>query len=65
MRRLPVERHLTANQARAEYRACRHPIEKVRWHALWLLLRADESRTGDRHEGGKRDRHPEGKRAVV
>src|SRR5262245_27170573 len=45
MKRLPVERHLTANQARAKYRACRHPVEKTRWHAVWLLLRADEPRT--------------------
>ncbi len=41
MRRLPVERHLTAGQARARYRACRHPAEKTRWHAIWLLLRPD------------------------
>src|SRR5262245_66436471 len=45
MRRLPVERHLTAGQAQARYRACRHPVEKTRWHALWLLLRADCPRT--------------------
>jgi len=45
MKRLPVVRHLTANQARAKYRACRHPVEKVRWHALWLLLRTDAPRT--------------------
>src|SRR5262245_44000300 len=45
MKRLPVVRHLTANQARAKYRACRHPVENVRWHALWLLLRTDEPRT--------------------
>jgi transposase len=45
MQRLPVVRHLTANQARAKYRACRHPVEKVRWHAVWLLLRIDEPRT--------------------
>src|SRR5215475_11698645 len=44
MQRLPVVRHLTANQARARYRACRHPAEKVRWHAVWLLLRTDEPR---------------------
>jgi transposase len=44
MKRLPVERHLTANQARAKYRTCRHPIEKTRWHAVWLLLRADQPR---------------------
>jgi transposase len=45
MKRLPVERHLTANGARAKYRACRHPIEKTRWHAIWLLLRTDPVRT--------------------
>lgn len=45
MKRLPVERHLAANQARAKYRACRHPIEKTRWHAIWLLLRTDGPRT--------------------
>src|SRR4051812_43361884 len=45
MRRLPVVRHATANQARAKYRACRRPIEKTRWHAVWLLLRADPPRT--------------------
>src|SRR5262245_6652399 len=45
MQRLPVVRHATANQARAKYRACRRPIEKTRWHAVWLLLRADQPRT--------------------
>jgi len=45
MKRLPVERHLTANQARAKYRACRRPVERTRWHAVWLLLRADPPRT--------------------
>ena len=45
MKRLPVVRHLRSNQARAKYRACRHPIEKTRWHALWLLLRTDPVRT--------------------
>lgn len=45
MRRLPVVRHLSADRAEAQYRACRHPIEKVRWHALWLLLRTDPVRT--------------------
>ena len=44
MQRLPVVRHLTANQTRAKYRACRHSVEKVRWHAIWLLLRTDEPR---------------------
>jgi hypothetical protein len=45
MKRLPVEPHLTADQAHAHYPACRRPVEKVRWHAVWLLLRADLPRT--------------------
>src|SRR5437868_472768 len=45
MKRLPVVRHLTANRARAKYRACRHPTERTRWHALRLLLRTDGART--------------------
>ena len=45
MARLPFVRHRTANQLRAKYRACRHPVEKVRWHAVWLLARADQPRT--------------------
>jgi len=42
---LPFVRHRTAKQIRAKYRSCRHPIEKVRWHAIWLLSRTDEPRT--------------------
>lgn len=45
MARIPFVRHRTANQIRAQYRACRHPVEKVRWHAIWLLARTDEPRT--------------------
>src|SRR5262245_64756714 len=45
MRRLAVEGHLTADQARARYRACSPPVEETRWHALWLLARTDEPRT--------------------
>ena len=45
MKRLPVVRHLSAEHAEAQYRACKHPIEKVRWHAIWLLLRTDPVRT--------------------
>ena len=45
MPRLPFVRHRTANQIRSKYRACRHPVEKVRWHAVWLLARTDEPRT--------------------
>lgn len=45
MQRLPVVRHRTARQAWARYRACRHPVEKTRWHLVWLLLRADQPRT--------------------
>jgi transposase len=43
--RIPFVRHRTANQILRKYRACRHPVEKVRWHAVWLLARTDEPRT--------------------
>src|SRR5262245_14721971 len=45
MPRLPLVRHLTERQILRKYRACRHPIEKTRWHAVWLLARTDEPRT--------------------
>ena len=45
MKRPRVERHLTAEQARGRYLSCGHPVEKSRWHAVWLLLRADEPRS--------------------
>jgi transposase len=51
MKRLPVERHLTAEQAKERYLACAHPVEKARWHAIWLLLRQDEPRTPARVAG--------------
>ncbi len=45
MARIPFVRHRTVNQIANKYRACRHPVEKVRWHAIWLLARTDEPRT--------------------
>ncbi len=45
MARIPFVRHRTANQIRAAYRVCRRPVEKVRWHALWLLALTGERRT--------------------
>jgi transposase len=45
MARLPFVRHLSVSKLRYKYRACRHPTEKPRWHALWLLARTDEPRT--------------------
>ena len=45
MARIPFVRHRTANQIRPKYRACRHPVEKTRWHAIWLPARTDEART--------------------
>src|SRR5436305_7497500 len=45
MRRLPFVRHLSVSKLRHKYRSCRHPVEKPRWHALWLLARTDEPRT--------------------
>jgi len=43
--RIPFVRHRTANQLRQKDRAGRHPVEKVRWHAVWLLARTDAPRT--------------------
>ena len=34
MKRLPVQQHRRANQARVKYRACRDGVEKTRWHAM-------------------------------
>ena len=45
MNRIPFVRHKTVNQILAKYRASRHPIERTRWHAIWLLARTDEPRT--------------------
>lgn len=44
MRRLPVARHLPVGKLRHKYTSCRHPVEKPRWHALWLLARTDHPR---------------------
>src|SRR5215218_1741698 len=45
MRRLPFARHLPVGKLRYRYVSCRHPVEKPRWHAPWLLARTDTPRT--------------------
>jgi transposase len=45
MRRLPFVRHLPVGKLRHRYVSCRRPVEKARWHALWLLARTDAPRT--------------------
>ena len=45
MARLPFVRHLPVGKVRYRYTSCRHPVEKPRWHALWLLARTDVPRT--------------------
>ena len=45
MARLPFVRHLPVSKLRYRYTSCRHPVEKPRWHALWLLARTDHPRT--------------------
>jgi transposase len=45
MGRIPFVRHRTVNQIVNKFRACRHPVEKARWHAVWLLARTDHPRT--------------------
>lgn len=45
MARITFVRHLTVSKVRYRYVSCRHPVEKPRWHALWLLARTDAPRT--------------------
>lgn len=45
MARIPFVRHRTLNQIVNRFRACRNPVEKARWHAIWLLARTDTPRT--------------------
>src|SRR4029079_15551199 len=45
MGRIAFVRHRSVSQLRYRYVSCRHPVEKPRWHALWLLARTDEPRT--------------------
>ena len=45
MARLPFVRHLRVSKIRYKSTSCRHPVEKPRWHALWLLSRTDVPRT--------------------
>jgi transposase len=35
MARLSLQPHLTLDELATRYRACRDPIERTRWHALW------------------------------
>lgn len=44
-RRLPFVRHLPVSEVRSQCRSCRHPVERPRWHAPWLLARTDVPRT--------------------
>lgn len=39
MKRLPVVRHLAADEVGRRYRSCSDAQEKTRWHLIWLLLR--------------------------
>ena len=45
MARIPFVRHRTVHQIANKFRSCRHPVEKARWHAIWLLARTDRDRT--------------------
>lgn len=36
-RRITLEPHLTTEELYRRYRACRHPQEKLRWRALYLI----------------------------
>jgi transposase len=45
MARIAFVRHLPVSKLRYRYVSCRHLVEKPRWHALWLLARAEQPRT--------------------
>ncbi len=38
-RRIPLEPHLTVEQLGGRYRSTKDPVERSRWHFLWLLAR--------------------------
>lgn len=37
MRRAKLAEHLSSAELQAHYLRCRHPVDRVRWHALWLI----------------------------
>src|ERR1051325_11014618 len=45
--RLTIAPHLDPAEIARRYRACDDPVERSRWHALWLLTRPDEPRSAD------------------
>src|SRR5207342_3939727 len=38
-RRISLEPHLTIEELEARYRSTKDPVERSRWHFLWLLAR--------------------------
>jgi transposase len=46
--RLSIAPHLDPEEIARRYRACKGPVERSRWHALWLMTRADEPLPADR-----------------
>jgi transposase len=45
--RLTIAPHLDPDEIARRYRACDAPVERSRWHALWLMTRPDGSRSAD------------------
>jgi len=45
--RLTIAPHLEPDEIARRYRACDDPVERPRWHALWLMTRPDEPRSAD------------------
>lgn len=37
MRRAQLVEHLSSAELQARYLKCKHPADRVRWHALWLV----------------------------
>jgi hypothetical protein len=38
-RRIALEPHLTIEELEGRYRSTKDPVERSRWHFLWLLAR--------------------------
>ncbi len=38
-RRISLEQHLTTDELEGHYRSTKDPVERSRWHFLWLLAR--------------------------
>lgn len=48
---ITLKPHLSTDELYLRYRACRHPQEKVRWHALHLISQGEQANRAARRVG--------------